>query len=126
MSKRQQQRIEKLLPNGKPRWIRVYDNAGLPGETCDRYTVIFTGHYTQKTGGYHWSVGMSGAPFHPQGVCMHSEDEFQLDCPWPPAVGRKNHLGKRILFDDLPPDCQRVVLSDYSVLWDLPIPPVRS
>jgi len=36
-----------------------------------------------------------------------------------PAIGRKCHLGKRIAFADLPPDCRKLVLSDYKEIWNL-------
>lgn len=123
MNKRKEQRIKNLLPNGKPRWVRCYDNGG---ESVDRYTVCYTGRYTHKTGRQHWGIGMSAHPFHPQGVGMHFEYPYQVDCgqgrdyKWPPAIGRKCHLGRRIKFDDLPPDCQKCVMQDYLYLWDLP------
>ena len=36
-----------------------------------------------------------------------------------PAIGRSNWLGKRITFADLPEDCQKVVIADYTELWQL-------
>ena len=117
MTKRQKQRIDNLLPNGKPRWIRCYDN----GEGS--YVAIFTGRYTHKTSRQHWGVEMDAHPFHPQGVGLHFEYPYQVDAmdgKWPPAIGRKNHLGTRIQFDDLPADCQKLVMRDYLYLWDLP------
>lgn len=107
---RLQARREKFLPGGKPRWVRVYDNGG---ESIDRYTVVFTGRYTAYTGGAHWYLGMSGAPFHPQGVGQHGESMKQID--WPTY----GHLGKKIRFEDLPPDCQRCALQTYCDLWSL-------
>ena len=114
-----QKRAERLMPNGLPRWIRVYDNGG---ETADRYTVVFTGLRT----GWHQLLSMSGAPFHPQGVCLSSEIETykRVDTPqgWelPPAIGRKHPaLGRRIRFEDLPEDCRTVVLRDYRELWNI-------
>jgi hypothetical protein len=113
-------RRAKFMPDGIPRWIRVYDNGG---ETCDRYTVVYTGRYTHQTGGEHWLLAMSGAPFHPQGVGMHGTTKYACaDAPngkWPPAIGRKCHLGKRIAFQELPADCQKCALQDYEYLWDL-------
>ena len=103
-------RTKRLLPAGKPRYVRCYDNGG---KTYDQYTVVYTGHYTHKTGRQHWSVCMSEHPFHPQGVGMHNEYPYQIDRP---SYG---HLGKRIKFDDLPEDCQKLVLQDYVYLWDI-------
>lgn len=123
MNKRQADRVKRLLPNGKPRWIRCYDNEG---ESADRYTVVFTGHYTHKTARQHVGLSMSAYPFHPQGIGQHFESPHQIDCgdarnyKWAPALGRKCHLGIRIAFDDLPPDCQKCVMQDYLYLWDLP------
>lgn len=113
-------RQERLIPRGIPRWIRCYDNGG---ETFDRYTVVYTGRYTHKTARQHWGVGMSTHPFHPQGFGQHFEYPYQVDAPngkWPPAIGRKCHLGRRITFQNLPTDCQKLVLQDYLCLWDLP------
>jgi hypothetical protein len=56
---------------------------------------------------------MSGAPFWPQGVCQHGSHTSQIDRP------RHGHLGARIGFLDLPPDCRIVALRDYLELWDL-------
>ena len=133
MMKRQIARVKALLPDGKPKWIRVYDNGGVdaPNGSGDRYSVLFTGRYRHNTGGEFWLTAMSGAPYHPQGICLHNGYPYQCDTigksgrPWevfPPAVGRRCHLGKRIRFDDLPADCQRVVLDDYCELWSLPRP----
>jgi len=119
--RRQQLRMDRLLPNGVPRWIRIYDAGG--GDGPERYTVCYTGRYTHKTCGQHWGVGMSAYPFHPQGIGLHFEYPYQVDAPdgkWPPAIGRKCHLGRRVTFADLPPDCQKVVMQDYRYLWDLP------
>ena len=123
MTTREQDRVRRLLPNGEPRYIRCYDNGG---ETIDRYSVVFSGRYSHKTGGEHWALFMSGAPFHPQGVCQHSTGRDIFDAPsgWTTQVGRKCHacpsLGRRIRFADLPADCQRAAMQDYLYLWDLP------
>ena len=101
---------DRLLPDGKPRYIRCYDNGG---ESVDRYTVVFTGRYRHKTGGVFWHLGMSSYPYHPQGVGTHGESRDQIDRP------RYSHLGKRIVFDALPKDCQNLVLDNYCALWDL-------
>lgn len=127
MTKRQKARIKALIPGGVPRHIRAYDNGGpgalmrrRPGQeereegTIDRYTVVFTGRYRHKTARQSRYVGMSGAPFHPQGFCQHGEHHTPIDFP------TYGHLGKKIKFEDLPEDCQLVVIEDYLYLWDLP------
>lgn len=117
-SKRQVNRLKSLLPGGVPRYLRVYDNGG---ESCDRYTAVFTG----KAGGacafpY---LAMNAAPFHPQGFGQHGESgDRPCDADkwgFPPAMGRKNHLGRRIPFAALPEDCRKLVLRDYCELWGL-------
>ena len=131
MTKTEQARIERLMPNGIPRWIRVYDS----GESGDRYTVVYTGLYHNRGNSNrgpnhkrlrdrpHYYVGMSAAPFHPQGIGMHGESSFKcIDVNkygFAPAVGRKCHLGIRINFIDLPKDCRTLVLSDYSEIWGI-------
>jgi hypothetical protein len=119
------------MPQGIPRWIRVWDSG--PDEN-DRYTVCYTGRYRQrgipKHTPYHklpWFqyVGMSADPRH---ICMHGESQTIIDCPhgWTEQVGRicrhNPNLGRRIRFEDLPADCQKVVLRDYCELWSLPEP----
>jgi hypothetical protein len=120
MTKRQTERLASLLPGGKPRWVRCYDY----GERhLDRYTVVFTGRYPKVPGWYQYlCLGTD-----PRGYCQHGESQHTpIDVPasglsWAgPSVGRRNHLGLRIAFSDLPPACQAVVLSDYRELWDLP------
>jgi len=134
MTLTQRRRQKALLPDDIPRWIRVYDN----GDGGEQYTVIFTGRYRHKTGGEFCLLGMSDSPYWPLGICLHSSYPFQVDCRkhvagqppkycWPPAIGRKCHLGRRIPFADLPPDCQHVTMNDYCELWDLQNPkPKRS
>ena len=77
--------------------VKCYDNGG---KTADRYTVV----YLELVSGlrYYNAVGMSCAPFHPQGVGQHCTAQ----------LGR--HLGKRIAFDDLPDDCKILVENDLS------------
>ena len=105
-------RVDAFMKDGVPRKIRVYDNGGT---SADRYTVVFTGNYRKKTLGEFWYVGMSSAPFHPQGVGMHGTHPRQIDYP------TYGHLGKKIKFVDLPEDCQRLIFQDYRYLWDLPL-----
>ena len=107
---KQKERAERLVPNGVPRYIRCYDM----GEgQFDRYTVCYTGNYKGKAKGWHDYVGMSANPFHPQGFGQHGQTEFQ-PCDKPSY----KHLGKKIKFEDLPKDCQKLVMDDYLYLWD--------
>jgi len=107
-----QKRLESLLPNGMPKYVRCYDNGG---ETADRYTVVFTGNYTHKTDRHHWYIGMSANPFHPLGIGCFGESRTQIDRP------AYSHLGKKIKFEDLPKDCKKNTLEYYTQLWDLEI-----
>jgi len=76
-----------------PKNIRCYDN---DGKTADRYTVIFLDHPENQPGCFS-ALGMDARPFHPQGFGQHTSA----------MPGR--HLGRRIAFAKLPPDCQRLV-----------------
>lgn len=105
------ERKNRLLPAGIPRYIRCYDSG--PDSTADRYTVVYTGNYKGKSKRWHDYVGISGAPFHPQGIGMHGQTEFQpVDRP------TYSHLGKKIKFSDLPEDCKKLVMQDYLYYWD--------
>ncbi len=75
--------------------IRIYDNGG---KTADRYTVVYMDEPEGK--GLYGARGMSEHPTHPQGIGMY--------CSAMPG----KHLGNRIAFEDLPSDCQKVVLQD--------------
>ena len=74
----------------------VYDNP----EYTDRYTVYFKGHgsvLTIQGERQRICLGMSSAPFHPQGICLSGSG----------VVGK--HNGNKIKFEDLPEDCQKAV-----------------
>lgn len=79
----------------------IYDNGG---RSFDRYTVYYKGRGTIRHGSkgetLRMCVGMSESPFHPQGFGQHGEG----------VTGR--HNGKKIRFEDLPEDCQRLVKQD--------------
>ena len=68
--------------------LKIYDNRGL---SMDRYSVYFTSTEC---------LAMSEDPFHPLGFGQHSTGK----------VGP--HNGQEIKFSDLPPDCQKAVLTD--------------
>lgn len=73
--------------------LRCYDNGG---KTADRYTVIFMDSPERQPNTF-TCLGMSEHPCHPQGFGQHS-----MATP-----GR--HLGRRIVFENLPLDCRRLV-----------------
>lgn len=114
-------RKERLMPNGVPKYVRIYDNGGL---SIDRYTCCYTGKY--RGNGWFQYVGMSKFPFSPLGFGQHGENQTQIDAPqgWPPSIGRKCHLGIRIPFSKLPIDCQKLVISDYKDIWNLNEPEI--
>ena len=70
---------------------------------ADRYTVFFKGRGTLMVNGSipavrtRYCLAMSARPFHPQGVGLHTD-----------GIPGK-HNGKRIKFEDLPPECQQCV-----------------
>ena len=116
-------RKDRLLPGGVPRYVRCYDQP----EAADRYTVCFSGK-AGSIGGWYSYRAMSKYPFDPQGIGLWLASEHQPcdtmgEIPgkwyWPPAIGRKCHLGKRIPFTELPEDCRKLVLQDYKEIWKL-------
>jgi hypothetical protein len=119
MATRREERAARLFKDGAPRWIRAYDNGG---ETGDRYTVVYTHLQGKVERGWCQYVGMSAHPFHPQGFGQHGEAPRAIDTNksgFAPAIGRTCHLGKRIAFTDLPPDCRKLVVQDYREFWNL-------
>jgi len=104
-------RREKFMPDGVPKHVRCYDDGG---ESIDRYTVIFTkaNCFMGERGRVPY-LAMSGAPFHPQGFCLHCESREPLDIP------TYGHLGKKIKFADLPAACRKVVIRDYEDYWGI-------
>jgi hypothetical protein len=103
-------RLSSLIPNGIPKYVRIYDNKG---KTADRFTVVFTGNYPTKYYYKSMYIGMSEQPTHPQGVYCR---DFANDAIDRPSYGR---LGKKINFNDLPPICQETVIEDYKTLWQI-------
>ena len=130
MTNTQQDRKNRLMPNGIPRWIRVWDTG--PDKEIERYTVVFSGRYRTlglprhapvSQWGWFQYVGMSKDP---SIICSHGESQNIIDCPngWTEQIGRtcrhNPNLGRRIRFEDLPKDCQTLVLSDYHEIWSIP------
>lgn len=93
---RKQRRSRSDYPQGV---IGIYDNGG---KTCDRFTVVYTPCGTDGNQ-YFPYVGMSAAPFHPQGFGQHGESTFRYT---------RQNGEKCINFSELPADCQRLVLQD--------------
>jgi hypothetical protein len=106
--KKQQERINALMPSGIPRYIRCYDNNG---ESADRYTIVYTGNYKRIS--VCEFVGCSEDPFHPLGVGLHGESDQRIDYP------SYSHLGKKVKFEDLPSKVQQLVISNYKENWNL-------
>lgn len=121
-SMKTQTRLARFLPNGIPRYVHCYDNGGPDGKSgsIDRFTVVFTGRYKGRQGCDY--LAMSSQPFHPQGFGQHGWNQIPIDANnsgFAPAIGKRNHLGRRIAFQDLPADCQKFVLKDYAEIWGL-------
>ena len=104
------ERRERLMPNGEPKYIRVYDNGGRgsryfcracltftekkcetpgcagrlvpsPPGSGDRYTVVYAGRYKGRPRGRTEYRAMSEAPTHPQGIGLFCEAEGHFDAP---------------------------------------------
>lgn len=123
-SKTLQDRLARLMPAGVPRYVRCYEDRSDPG-SFDRYTVVYTGRAAKSTisaYGYEYPyVGLSG-----HGATKHQPCDTMKHRPgkpagyqWPPALGRKCHLGTRIPFAELPDGLKRTVLEDYREIWRL-------
>lgn len=120
MTTKQTRRLAALLPGGVPRYVRCYDSGGYG----DRYTVCFTGKAAVEKSARHREYpyrAMSEFPCHPQGIGQWGATPNR-PCDvnsfgFAPAIGRKNHLGKRIPFSELPVDCRQLVLRDYKDIW---------
>lgn len=110
MNKKELQRIQSLVPNGTPRYVRCYDNGG---ETFDRYTIVFTGNYKNRVSKCEY-IGSSEYPFAPQGFGQHGEANDPIDTP------AYSHLGKKVKYEDLPTDVKKFIMQDYVANWDLP------
>ena len=75
--------------------VRIYDNGG---KTFDRYTAVYMAF--PERGGCYEARGMSAHPYHPQG--------YGMSCSAVPG----KHLGKRIKFEELPKECQKLIQED--------------
>jgi hypothetical protein len=91
---RERRRLNKIKSQ-----VEVYDNGG---ETLDRYTVVYLNEPEAKPETFA-ARGMCSQPFHPQGFGQMV------------TAMRGDHLGRRIRFEQLPKDCQKLVLQDLGV-----------
>lgn len=111
-----QERIARLMPKGIPRYVRCY---ALPDDksSFDRFTVVFTGRAAKTTiaeCSSDWPyVGLSG-----HGATKHKPCDVDK-WGFAPAMGRSNHLGKRVPFSEMPEQLQKTALEDYKEIWKL-------
>ncbi len=76
--------------------------------TAERYTAVFTGHFSRKKPGEYLYLTMSEDPLGPEGSSRLRRGR--------PPYGR---LGREIPYKDLPEGCRRLALDTYRKLWDL-------
>lgn len=96
---------KKLVTILRPKNIRCYDNGG---ESCDRYTVVFTRMGMR----FHYPyICMSANPTHPHGAFSRGEAKGYIDRP------KYAHLGKKIKFQDLPKNIQVIIHKEYNDLY---------
>ena len=98
--------------------VRCYDY----GSGIDRYTVVYLKPCINKHGrAYYCYRGCSSDPFHPQGVGQTGSTDYLIDLPEygskVPRMGRKCHLGKRVSFEALPEQVQKLVRQDLKDPW---------
>ena len=77
--------------------VRCYDNGG---ETIDRYTAVYLDQPIHGKLSVFEARAMNESPFHPQGFGQMT------------SAMLGSHLGKKIAFKSLPPDCQKLVIRD--------------
>lgn len=103
------ERIQRILPNLTPKYIRCYDSP----KYADRYTIVFTGNFPGRNGRC-YTIGCSVNPYHPQGIGSHEDYDTIIDRP------KYAHLGKKVKYKSLPPMVQYAVLWDYIDYWKIP------
>lgn len=91
-----------IQANGKRKTCRIYDNGG---ESADRYTACFRAVRYKNYGLVYPYLAFNGIPFNPLGFCQHGEHTRKID---------GKHLGKRIAFESLNEDCQRLIIQELS------------
>ena len=89
------------LADGRRVVCKIFD---IGEEQFDRYTVVFKGQ--RHRGRLYWPyIASSTYPFHPQGFGQHGESDDRMDVPV---------LGKRITFEQCPPDVQKFILQQFN------------
>lgn len=88
-----------ILIEGKRMVCRIYDTG--PDGAIDRYTIAFKSYRVEGYGMVYPYIACDTQPYHPQGYGQHGESSVFL-------TGK--HLGKRISFEGLPHDVQKLVL----------------
>lgn len=91
-----------ILVNGRRMVCRIFD-AG--ADKFDRFTVAFKGYRVDGYGMVYPYIASSEHPFHPQGLGMHGESRAFM-------TGR--HLGKRVAFEQCPPDVKKFILQQFA------------
>lgn len=123
MAETHEERYARLLPNGEPHYVRVYDNyhyrrrhrfsLGGNSSAADRYTVVFTGRYPGKaTGGCLYLIGSDATPTAGGIRRIMENDDWIID--------RSGHsLGERIPYFRLPEHLRIAVSHEYRLIWGL-------
>ena len=109
-----QDREDKLLPGGVPRYVRCYDEE----ESTDRYIVVFTGAFDREGGG-NPHLTLSASPLSPGGTYKHGTSIGLLD------AGSYAHLGKPVKFEELTEPCKGLIIAFYRKLWKLEVETVQ-
>ena len=116
-------REARFMPGGIPRYVRCYDSSEADDPSFDTFTVLYTGRAATTTDAYgnraYEYVCLSGhgsVPFRPADTYNPATKKH---C-FPPAMGRKCHLGRRVPFSAIPYGLQQTVLRDYREIWQIP------
>jgi hypothetical protein len=102
------------LCNHRNHLARFYD-AG--EQEFDRYTIVYLTPDCTDEHGVNWFSYRSASeyPFSPCGLGIIGQHEgAALDWLRIARLGSRNHLGKRVCFDQLPADVQTLVVRDLS------------
>jgi|SRR3990167_122138 len=90
--------------------IGIYDTGN--DKFVDRYTVVYEPYKEVDNTFVYSYVTMSADPFWPLGFCQHGSDTCRPVASW----GNNGGCGKVIRFEDLPEDCQKVVIQDLGLI----------